>query len=64
MTIRYTTNLTFEEQLTHWANGNSEEVALEKRLREGERDRMKDAVDQAHSDGYEEGFADGQEFDA
>lgn len=28
MTIRYIANMTFEEQITHWENGNSEEVKL------------------------------------
>jgi hypothetical protein len=67
MTIRYTTNLTFEEQITHWENGNSEEAKLGAwlldRLREIEDQQTQDIgaiAKQERDDAYESGYEDGK----
>jgi hypothetical protein len=70
MTIRYIANLTFEEQITHWENGNSEEAKLGAWLRakllEIEDQQIQDigAITEqereaAYDKGYDKGYVSG-----
>ncbi|HEX3141368.1 MAG TPA: hypothetical protein VHQ87_15005 [Rhizobacter sp.] len=56
MPIRYIANLTFEEQIHHWENGNSEEMKLGAWLRKQHGEMENDAADS-----YERGLQDGRE---
>jgi hypothetical protein len=59
MTIRYTTNLTFEEQLRHWENGNSEEVKLSAWLRQNNAIPAGEGTD--WEEGYDAGYNDARD---